>query len=68
VLALNLLLPLSFLFVLAIGAALWWAIFSGQMDDVEQQGASILQDDDAPAQAGLRVDSEEYPSMWFRGT
>jgi len=51
-LALNLLLPLSFLFVLAIGAALWWAIFSGQMDDVEQQGSSILQDDDTALPGG----------------
>jgi len=47
VLALNLLLPLSFLFVLAIGAALWWAIFSGQFDEVEHIGSAILHDDDA---------------------
>jgi len=45
-LALNILLPLSFLFVLGIGAVLWWAIFSGQFDDVQQHGSSILQDDD----------------------
>jgi len=44
--ALEILLPLSVLFVLAIGAALWWAIFSGQFDDVEHLGSSILQDDD----------------------
>jgi len=54
VLALDLLLPLSLLFVLAIGVALWWAIFSGQFDDVERLGTSILQDDDAalPAAPG----------------
>jgi len=51
VLSLNLLLSLSFLFVLAIGAALWWAIFSGQLDEVEHQGAAILQDDDAASSA-----------------
>lgn len=45
-LAMNLLLPLSFLFVLAIGIALWWAIFSGQFDDVQSLGESILHDDD----------------------
>lgn len=45
-LAMNLLLPLSFLFVLAIGIALWWAIFSGQFDDVQSLGESILNDDD----------------------
>jgi len=48
-LALTLLLPLSLLFVLAIGAALWWAIFSGQFDDLEHLGASILHDDDDAA-------------------
>jgi len=47
VLALNILLLLSFLFVLAIGVALWWAIFSGQFDDVEHLGAAILHDEDA---------------------
>lgn len=45
-LAMSLLLPLSFLFVLVIGAALWWAIFSGQFDDVQRHGESILDDDD----------------------
>jgi len=54
VLALNLLLPLSFLFVLAIGVALWWAIFSGQFDAVEHQGAAILYDDDAALPDGTQ--------------
>jgi len=44
--SLYLLLILSFLFVLLIGVALWWAIFSGQFDDVRKFGESILQDDD----------------------
>lgn len=48
---LYLLLPLSLLFVLAIGAFLWWAIFSGQYDDPEADGASILHDDDGPPPA-----------------
>lgn len=46
---LYLLLPLSLLFVLAIGGFLWWAIFSGQYDDPEADGASILRDDDGGA-------------------
>jgi len=46
VFALEILLPLSVLFVLVIGVALWWAIFSGQFDDVENLGSSILQDDE----------------------
>jgi len=45
-LALDILLPLSVAFVLVIGVALWWAIFSGQFDDVEHLGSSILQDDE----------------------
>ena len=44
---LYLLLPLSLLFVMAIGGFLWWAVFSGQYDDPESDGASILHDDDS---------------------
>ncbi len=43
---LYLLLPLSLAIVALIGAMLWWAVFSGQYDDTEQAGLSILQDDD----------------------
>jgi len=43
---LYLLLPVSMLFVLMIAALLWWAVFSGQYDDPEQDGKSILEDDD----------------------
>ena len=43
---LYLLLPLSLLIVALIGGVLWWAIFSGQYDDVEQAGVSILHDND----------------------
>lgn len=42
------LLPLSLLFVMVIGGVLWWAIFSGQYDDPDQAGRSILEDDDTP--------------------
>lgn len=43
---LYLLLPLSLVFVLAIGVALWWAVFDGQFDDSEKEGLSILRDKD----------------------
>jgi len=43
---LYLLLPLSLVFVLAIGAALGWAIFNGQFDDADEAGSSILRDPD----------------------
>lgn len=48
--SLYLLLPLSVVFVILIGAAFWWAIFSGQFDDIQSAAESVLQDDDsAPA-------------------
>jgi len=45
--SLFLLLPISIFFVLLIGVALWWAIFSGQFDDLNSAGKSILLDDDS---------------------
>ncbi|KTT15173.1 cbb3-type cytochrome oxidase assembly protein CcoS [Pseudacidovorax intermedius] len=39
------LVPLSVLLVLLIIAGLWWAVERGQFDDVEQEGARILQGD-----------------------
>lgn len=44
--SLYLLLPISVLFVIAIGAMFWWAIFAGQFDDTERAAHSILLDDD----------------------
>ena len=46
--SLYLLLPLSVLFVIGIGAAFWWAIFSGQFDDTERASELFLMDDDNP--------------------
>ena len=43
---LYLLLPLSLAIIALIGALLWWAVFSGQYDNVEPEGRSILYDDD----------------------
>ncbi|WP_295524776.1 cbb3-type cytochrome oxidase assembly protein CcoS [uncultured Pseudacidovorax sp.] len=39
------LVPLSVLLVLLVIAGLWWAVERGQFDDVEQEGARILQSD-----------------------
>jgi len=44
---LNLLLPLSMLFVIAIGAILCWAIFAGQFEQLDAAAKSILEDDDS---------------------
>lgn len=46
--SLYLLLPLSVLFVLGIGVAFWWAIFSGQFDDMQRAADAVLADDDGP--------------------
>lgn len=49
--SLFLLLPISLVFVVLIGAMFWWAIFAGQFDDTERKGESILMDDDTPGNA-----------------
>ncbi len=43
---LFLLIPLSLVLVFAIAALFWWALQHRQFDDLEQQGARILDDDD----------------------
>jgi len=44
--SLFLLIPLSLVFIGLIGAILYWAIQSGQYDDLEKPGHDILLDDD----------------------
>ncbi|MAL01919.1 MAG: cbb3-type cytochrome oxidase assembly protein CcoS [Alcaligenaceae bacterium] len=46
--ALYLLLPISLILVVLIGAAFWWAIFSGQFEDTDEAARSILEDNDTP--------------------
>jgi cbb3-type cytochrome oxidase maturation protein len=41
---LYLLVPLSVILVFFILGGIWWAISSGQFDDVEQEGERILKD------------------------
>jgi len=43
---LYLLIPLSVVLVLAIGAVFWWALASGQFDDLEGPAHRILMDDE----------------------
>lgn len=45
---LYLLIPLSVVLVIAIGAAFWWSVRSGQFDDLEGPAYRILQDDEGP--------------------
>lgn len=42
---LYLLIPLSVVLVLLILLGLWWAIDSGQFEDIEAEGERILDDD-----------------------
>jgi len=41
---LYLLIPLSVGLVLLILAGLWWAVYRGQFENVEQEGERILRD------------------------
>lgn len=43
---LYLLIPLSVLLVFAAGAVLWWALGSGQFEDLEGPAHRILSEDD----------------------
>jgi cbb3-type cytochrome oxidase maturation protein len=45
---LYLLIPLSVVLVLLIGAVLWWAVRSDQFEDLEGPAQRILMDDDRP--------------------
>jgi len=46
--SLYLLIPLSVVLILAIGALLVWAAMSGQFESLEDEGRRILDDDVAP--------------------
>jgi cbb3-type cytochrome oxidase maturation protein len=45
---LYLLIPLSVALVFLIGVVFWFALRSGQFDDLEGPGFKVLLDDDAP--------------------
>jgi cbb3-type cytochrome oxidase maturation protein len=56
---LLLLIPMSVVLVLIIGAGFWWSVKSGQFDDLEGPAHRILADDDsvaAPSAAEERMD------------
>jgi cbb3-type cytochrome oxidase maturation protein len=61
---LVLLIPVSVLLVLLIGAVFWWSVRSGQFDDLDGPAHRILADDDtsdaipgAPAAPDARIGS-----------
>jgi len=45
---LYLLIPLSLLLVFLIGIIFWWALHSGQFEDLEGPAHRILMDDEEP--------------------
>ena len=45
---LYLLIPLSVVLAFAIGAVFWWAVDSGQFEDLEGPAHRVLTDDDRP--------------------
>jgi len=53
---LMLLIPLSVVLVLAIGAVFWWSVASGQFEDLEGPAHRIIADDDGP------LDSTKEPN------
>ncbi|MBS0313857.1 MAG: cbb3-type cytochrome oxidase assembly protein CcoS [Burkholderiales bacterium] len=44
--SLFLLIPLALVLAVVIGAAFWWSTRSGQFDDLDRHGRSIIDDDD----------------------
>ncbi len=62
---LILLIPLSVVLVLLIGAGFWWSVKSGQFDDLDGPAHRILTDDDSvgaerdPAQDQVRTHSDK---------
>ncbi|MBI4203946.1 MAG: cbb3-type cytochrome oxidase assembly protein CcoS [Betaproteobacteria bacterium] len=59
---LYLLIPLSVGLAFAIGAVFWWAVSSGQFDDLEGPAQRVVMDDDAPLRSRGRIDEQGTPS------
>jgi cbb3-type cytochrome oxidase maturation protein len=44
--SLFILIPLALVLAVVIGAAFWWSTTSGQFDNLEDAGRSVIEDDD----------------------
>ena len=53
---LYLLIPLSLVLVFLIGAVFWFALRSGQFDDLEGPAFKVLLDDDSPPERDAKRD------------
>lgn len=51
--SLWILLPMSVLLVLALIGLVGWSVHSGQFEDLEREGARVLEPDAAPDGAGV---------------
>ena len=49
---LFLLIPLSLVLVFVIAALFWWSVHSGQYEDLDGPGHTVLMDDDRPEEVG----------------
>ena len=58
---LYLLVPLSVVLALVIGAAFWLAVDGGQFDDLDRPALDVVIDDDRPPQPGARELPESDP-------
>jgi len=57
---LYLLIPLSVVLVVAIAVVFWYALKSGQFDDLEGPAHRILMDDDSPAAPPRNLQSGRF--------
>jgi cbb3-type cytochrome oxidase maturation protein len=55
---LFLLIPLSVVLAVFIGAAFWLAVDGGQFDDLEGPGLHVVVDDDRPTKPGTQSEFE----------
>jgi len=58
---LYLLVPLSVALVFLVGAVFWFALESGQFDDLEGPALRILADDDRPAGSSFDLGQKRRP-------
>ena len=67
---LYLLVPLSVVLVLLIGAVFWLALESGQFDDLEGPGLRVLADDDRPRgpEAPFDLGQKRHPAGRYDDT
>ena len=54
--SMYLLIPLSVVLVLVIGAVLTWAVMTGQFEDLEAEGVRILHDEGQDRDHGVGAD------------